>query len=144
MTFTCAHKGFTAAANHPSAGYLGRGNVYSDVQTSTYIRPLSQTECSGMSFIPGRLRDFDLATFQKRIPTPVLDEVRIYTRTKQAILYQFFHFRGRAKIVHGWLLTSNEHELIMQHVTGPTWRSRDVMDACRIYLGITSPTARAA
>ena len=144
MTFTCAHKGYTAAANHPCSGYLGHGNVYSGVQTSSFIRPYSRTECNGMTFMPGRLRDYDLETFRNRIPMRVLDETRIYTRTQSAILYQFFHFCAGKRIEHGWILTDTDNAMICDQITGPTWRSSAVIAACRDYLKLAEARVVAA
>ena len=144
MTFSCAHKSFTRASNHPTSGYLGRGNVYSDVQSSTYVRPYSQTNCNGMDFVPGRLRDFDLKPFLRHMPIRLRDEVRIFTQDEPAILYKFFHFRARKRTEHGWLLTTTDHQLIFQNVTGPTWRSQSVIEACRSYLDINEIAAAAA
>lgn len=144
MTFACAHKGFTQAANHPTSGYIGRGNVYSDVQTSSYIRPHCDTDCNGMTFIPGRLQAHDLGTFSARIPAHVLGDVERYTQEHNAILYQFFHYAAGRKTEHGWILTDTDHALVCAYVTGPSWRSRSVIDACRAYLDIAERPAVAA
>lgn len=136
MDFQCAHKGFSDGANHPTSGYIGRGNVFSDVQTSTYVRAFNQTDCNGMTFPIGQLRNFDLATFRDKIPRDVKNAIYAATTDHDVIVYQFFHFRERRRVEHGWLVTDRENTLIYEAVTGPTWRSHDVIHACKDYLGI--------
>lgn len=143
MTFVCDHLGFTRAANHPTSGYIGRGNVWSDVQTSGYVRAHTQTTCNGMTFPQGHLRNTDLDLFKPNVPRRVLLHVCAYTQRSRAILYHFFHFQGRDKVEHGWIATDDAHRLLGQWITGPTWKSGAVIDACRRHLEITL-TASAA
>lgn len=129
MSFTCASKGFTAAARHPEFGYLGRGNVISNVQRSTYIRARSETRCNGYTFAPGRLRDHDLAFFGFHMPTCVRSHIVALTETRDLVAYWFFHWQGRARVEHGWLVTDTAHHELWRLVTGATWKSGDVLEA---------------
>lgn len=129
MSFTCASKGFTAAARHPEFGYLGRGNVISNVQRSTFIRARTETTCNGYIFAPGRLRDYDLSVFGSDLPKQVRSRALALTETRPAILYWFFHWQGRVRVAHGWLLTDTDYLELWRCVTGATWKSGDVLAA---------------
>jgi len=120
MTFHCAHAGFTAAINDPEWGYLGRGNVMSNTQSSTFVRAATETFCNGFYSEPGRLRDFDLAFFGEGIPAEVATYVRAKSQTDELIVYRFYHYRRRTRIEHGWLVTSRDHKFLQSFITGPT------------------------
>jgi hypothetical protein len=117
------------------------GNVYSNVQVSSYIRPHSETECNGHTFKPGELRESDLAPFiRSGAPRQFLTKIRELTETESAILYKFRHYVGRREIVHGYALTrAGTHELIARLTTGATHKSSSVLDWCICY--ITPQTA---
>lgn len=127
MTFHCAHRGFTAAINDPDWGYLGRGNVMSNTQSSTYVRPATETVCNGRVCAPGQLRNFDLAFFNGAMPPDVARDIRAHSETAGLIVYRFFHYRGRLRVEHGWLITTRDHKFLRSFVTGPTWRSADAV-----------------
>ena len=97
---------------------IREGNVFSDTQTSCYIRPRTEIECNGFTNPEGYLRDFDLHAFvntQPGIPRHVLDRVIEETKDKQICLYRIFHYIGEKRIMHGWILTKSyqeNHELI--------------------------------
>lgn len=129
MSFTCTSKGFTAAARHPEFGYLGRGNVISNVQRSTYIRARSATRCNGYTFEPGRLRDHDLSFFGSHMPPRVRSRILALSEHRDLIAYWFFHWQGRVRVEHGWLLTDTDHLELWRWVTGATWKSSDVLEA---------------
>jgi len=127
MTFHCAHKGFTDAVNDPNWGYIGAGNVMSNTQSSTYVRSFDEVGCNGFNFEPGKLRNFDLAHFSAGIPSHVKRFVLGETDTSDVILYRFFNYRGRFRVEHGWVVTKTDHSLIRSFITGPTWKSADVI-----------------
>ena len=129
MTFQCAHRSFTAAIEDVTHGYLGRGNVISNTQHSTFVRAATETGCNGYFFEPGRLRDFDLSLFDRLLPNDVCAYARAITTSKSIILYRFFHWKGQERTEHGWLITDTGHRELRRFVTGPTWKSRDVMRA---------------
>ena len=127
MTFLCTHRGFATAVNDPDHGYLGRGNVMSNTQSSTFVRPVTETHCNGFEFKPGDLRNYDLAFFNGAMPSPVARDVRARSETTGLIVYRFFHWHRRRRIEHGWLVTTRDHRLLSRFVTGPTAKSADVV-----------------
>jgi hypothetical protein len=129
MTFRCAHTQFANAINDPQSGYIGTGNVVSNTQHSTFVRAFSETDSNGWSFPAGRLRDHDLSLFAGIIPHGVASRVKAITTCKSVILYRFRHHAGRRVTEHGWLITTTDHVELARFVTGPTWKSEDVMRA---------------
>lgn len=144
MTFTCAHAGLTTAANHPALGYIGPGIVFSDVQTSRFVRPTTATECNGFAFAENVLRNSDLAHLERHIPEHLTALILKATKTEAVIVYQFFHFRQAIRIAHGWIVTKATHQFIAQVVTGPTWKSADVIAQCRKAVCLLDITQEAA
>lgn len=111
------------------------GNVMSNVQISTYVRPPGETKCNGFTFQPGHLRESDLKRFG-RLPGAVTKELRGIER--KVILYCLMHRRyRRGPTIHGFILTETEernYELIRTWYTGPTYKSADVVRWCVPYL----------
>ncbi len=114
------------------------GNVIGAVQRSSYIRPVIETECNNRPFPQGQLRDFDLGGWNDVcMPASVRAYARQATETQQAILYAFFHWRGRERIVHGWVITSSDHRLLRSFVTGPTYKSDLVIQESLKYVSFS-------
>ena len=127
MTFHCAHRGFMNAVNDPDWGYLGPGIVMSNTQSSYFVRSYNTTSCNGFEFGPGRLRRHDLGFFNRAMPRQVERCVTRQTETRDVIVYRFFHYRGRLRCEHGWVVTARDDSLIRFFVTGPTYKSADVI-----------------
>jgi hypothetical protein len=112
------------------------GNVYGNVQHSSYIRPRTELECNGRTNQPGHLREFDLNGFNDlhhfyKIKCEILE----ITNSKTCILYEFRSFRVGRKTVHGYVLTDGvTHKLIKCWVVGPTYKSRNVIEAVIPYI----------
>lgn len=140
MTFQCAHTGFARAVTHPVHDNIGRGNVMSNTQSSTYVRSYDQTHCNGFDFEPGRLREFDLGFFGRDVPSSVLTMARSLTKTADVIVYRFFHWQRRVRITHGWLITNRDHETLWRLVTGPTWKSAAALDAAEAVITTSART----
>lgn len=123
MLFESGHKTFDRQAN-----YVSHGNVYSNVQTSSYVRAYSETECNGFTRPPGHLRDFDLKGFTD-MPGHVRNYILHATQNRMVIVYKFFHVANGRKTVHGWVVTSihPEYRLLDYFVTGPTYKSYSVI-----------------
>lgn len=115
---------------------VSRGNVCSNVQTSSYIRAYTETECNNRTWEPGELQAADLKPFIERLymPKHVLKAVRDLAQTATVILYRFCHGSGDRRITHGWVITSYSHDLVACFVTGPTSKSADVLDWCIQYI----------
>ena len=132
MLFESEHRTFNRKAD-----LISRGNVYSNVQTSSYIRPFSETKCNGIENPPGRLRDFDLKPFLPTIPDSVLNYVKSVSMNKQVALYRIRHCVGERHVIHGWIVTKDWHEnhaLLRCFYTHGGRKSRSVIDEAVKYL----------
>ncbi len=113
---------------------LSEGNVFSATQTSYYIRPRTETQCNDRMWPEGHLRDADLMIFTKAqpiIPDHVLKRVLEETETKQICLYRIFHFVGKKRIDHGWILTKSwkeDHEFICMFYSQWSKKTISVLD----------------
>lgn len=125
------HATFDKAANHRVHGYVGTGNVESNVQASSFIRPWTETECNGHSFPPGHLHDTDIAQFARLLSSADRAKIDALTRDRPAIAYVFFHYVGRRRVMHGWIVTDAYYRFIAHRVTGPTVKSHAVLDDMR-------------
>jgi|GEM_PF-2968270 len=128
MLFESGHKTFDRQVD-----CISTGNMIGDVQLSFYIRPKVETECNGFSFKPGHLRDFNLSMF-KQLPVVVRQRVLSLTETNGVWLYEFRHWAGEQKIVHGYVITSSDHQLLAKFITGPTSKSAQVIDEAITYI----------
>lgn len=123
------------------------GNVTGGGQESSYIRPYNELECNGITNKPGHLQSWDLKGF-KDLPQHVEKYVRSVTVDKSVILYEFYHYnrnynrrsRGwyrsyHAKfITHGYVITDYDNHLMKYFVTGPTYKSYDVIQGVIPYI----------
>lgn len=131
-TIATEHKTFNRQCD-----YIGTGNVYSNTQTSSYIRSVDTVECNGRISQPGHLRNFDLKQFERLLRPSDRSRVDKY-KNRQIILYVFFHYRKHhlplfqskpAKHIHGIVITGDSHELLDRWIVGPTWKSNDIIEA---------------
>ena len=106
------------------------GNCVSEAQFSSFIRAYCRIDCNGRAdYIPGHLQDFDINSFPPGVPECILDAVRQYARTYSVILYEFRHWKNRSeKTVHGYVLTDDEHTVLLTWPTGPTVKSTWVIN----------------
>lgn len=113
---------------------LMTGNVICNVQRSSYIRPMSQSECNGAIFARGHLFEFDIKAFRPDLPRWIEDRLRKLDTT--AILYEIRHWHGRnKKHVHGYIVTDAQHKPILISTTGSQpFKSEQVMSTVVPYL----------
>lgn len=113
---------------------LMTGNVISNAQRSSYIRPVSQRECNGAIFSPGQLFEFDIKSFRPDLPTWIEGRLRELDTT--VILYEIRHWQGRnKKHVHGYIVTDTQHKPILISTTGSQpFKSEQVMSTVVPYL----------
>lgn len=130
------HKTFDKIAAND---YIGCGNVYSNIQYSGYIRAYNELECNGRINEPGHLQEFDLSPWRKnagKLHTPhqIFQYVKEHAKDEKLILYAFFHTNSRKqRIVHGYAVTKaqkKDHKLMKYWVTGPTYKSHDIVAEC--------------
>ena len=121
---------------------LGTGNYMAPTLHGEWIRPHQEVVCSYRFNAPGHLQEFDLGFF-KDINTPgrILDLVRSQAQDKPVQFYALFHFyqpvgREFKRVVHGYVLTDENDQLIQQWNTGPTWKSWLVLDEALPYLAV--------
>jgi hypothetical protein len=118
------------------------GNTIDDGYVGNYIRP-RQTPFypdGRTAAAPGAMRNFDLGIF-RGMPAEVRSFTESVTETEYAILYCLFHYDGERRIVHGWLVTrgagddeATGYRLLRKFYTGPTAKSRLVVDTAAEYL----------
>ena len=136
MLFESDHKTFNRQTN-----IISTGNIIANTVIGQHIRAYTETECNGLTRSEGHLRNFDLQGFMRRhIPRRVLQAVKDSTANRSAWLYELLHYNNMGlwkddqRIVHGYVLTSGDHFLIRSFVTGPTWKSRSVVNEATKYL----------
>lgn len=131
---TTGHKGFDSQSD-----YIGTGNISSNTQFSNYIRAYdTATTPVGQACKLGAMRAFDLKSFREMgLPRQVEHAVLDATQDSPAILYQFMHRDQGRRVVHGYVLTrtdAEQHELLAAWATGPTAKSRDIIDTITAYV----------
>ena len=111
------------------------GNVINDTQLGMFIRPFNLTKSpAGGEVKPGELRDYDLRFFEG-LPRVMLVAVEGYTLDEPVILYEFRHWNGEKKVVHGYVITTSDGSRTLFHfVTGPTYKSKRVIKECVKYV----------
>ena len=116
--------------------YIGTGNVWANGLFANYIRPYSETECNGRENEPGHLLKFDLDAYKQYMfsPTRYQIEKRMKEMTQSAILYMFYHKSHGKYVIHGFVLTTADHRFITDFVTGPTYKSQQVILGVRDYI----------
>lgn len=124
------HKTFDRQAN---ASIVTVGNVVSDVQFSSYVRPADELECNGFVNEPGHLQNFDIRQFHR---SGVPAEVERVTRSAAdrwggAILYRFGYWvsvtMDPRRIHLGWVVTDKQHRLVAAFPAS-TPKARRVID----------------
>ena len=129
MLFESGHKTFDRQVD-----CISTGNIIGNVQLGFYIRSYAETKCSGQTFPVGHLRDFDLENWQQ-LPSHVRERVLRETTDKGVWLCELRHWRGEHKIVHGYILTTDDdHRLLARFRTGPTYKSDLVIDEAITYV----------
>lgn len=138
MTLISAHSTFNKKAD-----LIMTGNVYSNVQSSTFVRARQQLQCNGFTNKPGHLQNWDLDTFAKDQSemTPVLEYIRRdpFFETNEAIAYRFFHVNGKVRHLHGVIITDVQHRVLRVFQRSDlgnrySYKSSSVLDACRQFV----------
>jgi hypothetical protein len=126
------HKAFDRQAN---ATVVTVGNVMSDVQFSSYVRPADELECNGFTNEPGHLQNFDIQQFRRsrpEMPAHVERAARAAAdRWGGAILYRFGYWVrvtvDPRRIHMGWVVTDKQHRLVAAFPAS-TPKARRVID----------------
>lgn len=91
--------------------YIGTGNVISNTQVSSFIRPYCETKCNGFDFNPGELLQSDLRVYSK-MPNKARDILINKDRTEGYIYYQFY-VSGEPTF---WIITDKNHGFISRGI----------------------------
>lgn len=123
------------AAFDRQTNIISTGNIIANTMIGWHIRPHSETECNGLTRPPGHLRDFDLQLFRSRnMRRHVLSYILSVTQDSPIWLYEFFHYNGRCRIMHGYIVTAKDHTHMRSFITGPTQKSAGVIYECEKYV----------
>ena len=109
--------------------YLARGNHWGNCQFSSYVRPVSETECNGRTVPTGELFDFDITAF-KEMPPHVRSEIRAMNQTVvvSEIRHHIGPHRARCKVVHGYVVANSSDRLIRVYQTNSGAASQRILD----------------
>ncbi len=96
--------------------FIGTGNVISDTQYSSYIRPYSQVKCWGVEDRPlGELCKYDMQHF-KNLPNRLRNLLLDENRKESYILYEFFIYRWNQKEPIFYIITDKNNKLVADYV----------------------------
>lgn len=127
------------AAFDKQTNSIGPANHWANTIHGNFIRPHQETGCNGFFFRPGELQRTDLK-YYRDIGTPghILNAVKQAAKDQNVILYAVFHWNSKngngIRIVHGFILTDAEYKLIDSWVTGPSWKSGNVVETVLPYI----------
>jgi hypothetical protein len=125
--------------------HLTSGNHWGNCQFSTFVRPVSETECNGRTVPVGELFDFDMKSFTM-MPQYVLAAIRVMNR--RVVISEIRHHIGSdrldRKIVHGYIVTDAAERLIgvFQTTDGPI--SERILSTVLPYVADLHASQRAA
>lgn len=131
MLFESEHKTFNSKCN-----YISTGNVYSNVQTSSFIRSSNQLECNGFTRPKGHLQDYDLNHNSfSALSRYEVSRIKEFTDLHNgSILYKFFHVSSGKKLVHGFVLTDKEYKHLCTFMHNQSNKSYSVISECKKYI----------
>lgn len=115
---------------------ISTGNIIANTQNARYVRGELCVECWGPKvYQPGELRDYDLENWPRMSPSVRRAVVQATTGQQGSVwVSEFFHYNGHRKIIHGYVITAPDHELLTTFVTGPTYKSAGVIDGVLPYV----------
>lgn len=116
--------------------YIATGNVYSGVQTSSFIRSSGQLECNGTIYPKEHLQNCDLAmisfsTLHARERAKIKELTDLHNGS---ILYKFFHVSKGVKVTHGFVLTDEEYNHLRTFMHSQSNKSYSVINECKKYI----------
>jgi len=128
------HKTFDRLANKSG---IYTGNVWGDVQFSSFIRGHNRTECNGFTFPSGHLQAADLKSYPG-LPPDVIQCIEHHTKSESVVLHKFRSPSGKQTnglthwITHGYLVNRSngrgKEQVIAKFVVNRTHKSRNIID----------------
>lgn len=122
---------------------ISAGNHWGKTVLSWHVRGKKSTDCNGFSNPEGHLRAFDINIFKNcNMPHHICEKIIELTNNRGdhgVWVYVFFHSRGyingyKYRIFHGWVVTDYNHDLLWVAITGPTYKSHNVIETCLQYV----------
>lgn len=108
------------------------GSAYCNTQQSMIVRPYYNTTGDSQE---GALQKYDLAFFKANMPGYVESQVRKLAENREVYVYEFFHTNNKKKkVVHGYVVTTKDHEYLNHFIVGPTQKSYGVVQECAKYV----------
>lgn len=117
---------------------ISAGQVIGGTQTAFVIR--AATELWNGTYGPkpeGHFQTWDLDNFTPFIPRNIRADLVELTKTRKVLLHAFFTYNGERRTIHGWVavqFVDKRRVVAALWVTGPTHRSRNVIDAVIPYI----------
>ena len=90
---------------------ISTGNVISNTQYSSYVRPYNEVKNGGYIGKQGDFLKYDLQFFG-RIPKFIEDIIMDKNRENSVILYQFHVYKNGKKDILGYVMTDKDHNFI--------------------------------
>lgn len=113
------------------------GSAFCNTQKSMLVRAYNTTTESNQV---GTLQQYDLAFFEVNMPNYVELSIRKLAEKRELYVYEFFHTNNKkTKVVHGYVVTTKDHEYLNHFVTGPTQKSYGVVLECAEYVSDYNP-----
>lgn len=131
MLMLSEHKTFNSKCD-----YIATGNVYSNVQTSSFIRSSNQLECNGFTNPKGHLQNYDLnnVSFSNLSDREITKIKELTDLHNGSILYKFFHVSKGVKIVHGFVLTDKAYNHLCTFMHSKSNKSYSAISECKKYI----------
>src|ERR1017187_9111030 len=125
--------------------HLTSGNHWGSCQFSTFVRPVSETECNGRTVPVGELFNFDIKAFTT-MPPRVVAAIRAMNRT--VVVSEIRHHIGSHRlgrtIVHGYIVTDAAERLIRVFQTTAGAVSERILSTVLPYIADLDGEQRAA
>lgn len=119
------------------------GSAFCNTQKSMIVHAYNKTK---ESLAEGDLQNYDLSFFKTDMPSYVEEKIRKLAAKSEVYVYEFFHTnKKQTKVVHGYVVTTKDHEFLNYFVIGPTHRSYGVVQECAKYVSdynITTETRK--
>lgn len=123
LGFNSPHKTFNKAVSRMG---FGVGNVCSDVQHSSYIRPSQELECNGRINELGHLQKFDLDSFKSRLSGGILHSVgRLADLHNGVILYHVFYYDRNERKSLGAVVTDENYNFLQSWCHALNWKAEE-------------------